>query len=98
MCFLCEERANAVDNWYIYDKIKRVFEICVECSEQLPTLYDPEASFNSVRRCKCSICRKKLIITEWRIDTEYGVFLDIFRNNQFYRICKTCFDRDIGII
>jgi len=95
ICFLCEEEKKELDYWLIYSSQKRELTICPECTDSLGLLSDPEVNW-TIRTGKCSSCRTKINIIEWCIEHS-GVFVDIFRTNHCFRICKPCYDLHIEI-
>lgn len=97
-CFLCEEAEDnqSITSWYIYQQDpQQIINICSECTNQLGEIEYIEPNWVN-RITKCSLCKEKIILAEWNSDPK-GVFLDLWKNNRYYRICKCCWDKDISL-
>ena len=104
LCFVCEEKkeTSIMDRWIIYQETnnRQELDVCVSCTDQIgPLKHHPVAW--TTRTGQCSICDKKLTIQLWfNIDIFDGIYLEINRAQPYwiyYRICKCCYERDIGL-
>lgn len=95
-CFVCEEKTIATDtDFRVYRTFAGAYDYHFhnDCLD-LETI-DEEDKFK-----KCIICRKKLELIPWYDKPDNDVvFVEFWSNNHgWWKICKPCFDRDIGIV
>lgn len=96
-CFVCSEEKKNIDRWSIYSEQKQELNVCSECTDQLGELKYSVANWNKFPRIsKCSLCEREIKIQAWNVSLE-GVYLDIYRNYRYYRICKCCWDLEIEL-
>lgn len=99
-CFFCEDlvKENEI-TFTIYRGLPATyFYLHRQCFKDMGEL-DLTYFAAVLQKSNCSICKQTIFVREWtaKIESAYPkVFADIFIDH-YYRICKSCFDRDIGI-
>lgn len=102
-CFFCEDPIEQNENDIQITIYRRLPATSIyfhrQCFKDMRDLLLTHFKRNEKNISNCSICKQTILVREWTANIESvhpKVFVDIFID-CYYRICKSCFDRDIGI-